>query len=211
LVIVRIDEKYLDISTNERAFRLESYRSSGTVSSAFQTQLRCYFVTQCEFVVKNPNAEEAMDITKVADKTFIEKVATSTLELFERIMQSVLERTGPVIELHESESTRCKRLVIGYRQGSTQSFFSAMSDLYHYYELYSARKYVENFSNGVTIMSFYLLPIRDSKSLPIEHTILQIMKEASLIYCLPSTPLQYFFQTGTLSGKHLELCLPNSL
>lgn len=28
-------------------------------------------------------------------------------------------------------------------QQSTQQFFSAMSDLYHYYELYSTRKYVE--------------------------------------------------------------------
>lgn len=81
-----------------------------------------------------------------------------------------------------------------------------MSDLYHYYELFSARKYVENFSNGITVMSIYLLPVpRPTKSLPIEHTILQIMKEASLLYCLSSTPLQNFFQTGTLSGKFLIL------
>lgn len=74
-----------------------------------------------------------------------------------------------------------------------------MSDLYHYYELYSVRKYVENFSNGVTILSLYLLPARESHSPPIEHSILQIMKEASLIFCLPSTPLHILFKTGVLS------------
>jgi glutamate dehydrogenase len=57
----------------------------------------------------------------------------------------VLARTGPVIEMYEVDGTREKRLVIGYRQGSTKSFFSAMSDLYHYYDLYSTRKYVGTF------------------------------------------------------------------
>jgi len=195
----KIDEKYLDISNKQKAYRLESYRSSGTVSSAFKTQLRCYFVTECDFVSLNPTPEEARDIYKVSDKVFLSKAAPNTLELYERVMNLALDRTGPVIELHESEDSRCKRLVVAYRQGSTQSFFSAMSDLYHYYELYSIRKYVENFSNGVTILSIYLLPIRESHSPPIEHSILQIMKEASLIFCLPSTPLHILFKTGVLS------------
>lgn len=74
-----------------------------------------------------------------------------------------------------------------------------MSDLYHYYELYSTRKYVENFSNGVTIMCLYLSPMANSKAPPIEHSVLQIMREASLIYCLPTTALQPLFRSGTLS------------
>jgi glutamate dehydrogenase len=48
-------------------------------------------------------------------------------------------------------------------------------------------------------MSLYLNPLPNSSSAPIEHTIHQVIKEASLIYCLPTTPLQYFFQTGKLS------------
>jgi glutamate dehydrogenase len=38
------------------------------------------------------------------------------------------------------------------RMGGTKKFFSALSDLYHFYGLYSARKYVEQFANGVTII-----------------------------------------------------------
>lgn len=74
-----------------------------------------------------------------------------------------------------------------------------MSDLYHYYELYTTRKYVEQFSNGVTICSFYLNQVPNSKAAPIESSIFQVIKEASLIYCLPTTPLQSFFQSGQLS------------
>jgi glutamate dehydrogenase len=74
-----------------------------------------------------------------------------------------------------------------------------MSDLYHFYDLYTTRKYVEQFSNGVTIYSFYLHQVPNSKSPPIESTIYQVMKEASLLYCLPTTPFQPFFQSGALS------------
>lgn len=67
-------------------------------------------------------------------------------------MWSVLERHGPVIELFQVENSIEKRVVIGYKMGTTQHFFSALSDLYHFYSLYSARKYVEQFANGVTII-----------------------------------------------------------
>ncbi|KAI9216993.1 Glutamate/Leucine/Phenylalanine/Valine dehydrogenase-domain-containing protein, partial [Blastocladiella britannica] len=195
----RIDEKYLDNSNTGKAYRLETYRSLGTVSSSLATQLRCYFVAQCQFVKATPTKEEEGDIRLVADKTFLEKATENTLDVYQHVMRHALERTGPVIEMFEVEGSREKRLVVGYRQESTRTFFSAMSDLYHYYDLFSTRKYVEQFSNGVTIMSFYLNPIPNSKAPPIEHSIFQVIKEASLIYCLPTTPLQSFFQSGKLS------------
>ncbi|ORZ31905.1 Glutamate/Leucine/Phenylalanine/Valine dehydrogenase-domain-containing protein [Catenaria anguillulae PL171] len=195
----RVDNKYIDNSTTEKAYRLETYRSLGTVSSQLATQLRCYFVAQCQFVKTNPTKEEEGDIRMVADKTFLEKATENTLDVYQNVMRNVLERTGPVIEMYEVEGSREKRLVIGYKQRTTRTFFSAMSDLYHYYDLYSTRKYVEQFSNGVTIMSLYLNPIPNSKAPPIEHSIYQVIKEASLIYCLPTTPLQSFFQSGKLS------------
>lgn len=68
-----------------------------------------------------------------------------------------------------------------------------MSDLYHFYGLYSARKYVEQFANGVTIISMYLNPVPNTRAPPIEHSIHQVVREASLLYCLPDNP---FFTVG---------------
>ncbi|KAL1916544.1 uncharacterized protein VTP21DRAFT_5735 [Calcarisporiella thermophila] len=195
----RIDSKYLDNSSTELSFRVESYRSTGTVSSLLNHQLRCYFVKKCHFVNPNPTAEEEADIRQISDKTFLEKATENTLEIYQNMVRKVLQRTGPVIEMFEVENSRERRLVIGYRQRSTQQFFSAMSDLYHYYDLYSTRKYVEQFSNGVSILCLYLNQVPNTQSPPIEHSIYQVIKEASLIYCLPTTPLQFFFQTGQLS------------
>lgn len=106
----RIDAKYLD---GDKPYRLETYRSQGTVSSASSTQLRCYFVTRCNYPadIKDPR-----DIRQVGDVTFLSKATPHTLALYERVMQQAMDRTGPVIEMLDVEgSSRCKRLVIGYR------------------------------------------------------------------------------------------------
>ncbi|KAF9941857.1 NAD-dependent glutamate dehydrogenase [Modicella reniformis] len=161
--------------------------------------LRTYFVRQCVFVNPKPTKEQEIDIRETADKSFLEKATENTLEIYSNVMKMALSRTGPVIEMFEVEGSRERRLVIAYKQQTTQSFFSAISDLYHYYDLYSTRKYVEQFSNGITIISLYLNQIPKSTAPPIEHSIHQIIKEASLIYCLPTTPLQSFFQTNKLS------------
>jgi glutamate dehydrogenase len=48
-----------------------------------------------------------------------------------------------------------------------------------------------------------LHPVPQSKAAPIEHSIYQVMKEASLLYCLPKTPLQQYFQTNKLSVQEM--------
>lgn len=242
----RIDALYLDPSVSDKAYRMESYRSQGVLlSNAVRAQLRCYFIKKCQFVNATAAGKgqlqehDLMDIRTVSDATFLAKATPSTLELYQAVIRAVLQRTGPVIELVEnSEGThhyrqhqsgsfssssfaiKTKRIIIGYRQKSTQEYFSALSDLYHYYRLYSTRKYVENFANGVTIVCLYLAPLSANPSygnnedtrragdsgenifndIPsIEHSIIQVMKEASLLFCLPRTPLQEYFQTGRLS------------
>lgn len=111
---------------------------------------------------------------------------------------------------------------------------SALSNLYHFYSLYSTRKYVgmylpaslsyspflssiihttlliyyshlhlshrttEHFSNGITIISLYLNPLPNSNAPPIEHSIFQVMKEVSLLYCLPDNP----FFSSTVGSRH---------
>lgn len=86
--------------------------------------------------------------------------------------------------------------------GGTSKFFSALSNLYHFYSLYSARKYVEQFSNGITIIGIYLNPLPGANAPPIEHSIFQVMKEASLLYCLPDNP--FFYASGDMNAHAVQ-------
>ncbi|OAX40431.1 NAD-specific glutamate dehydrogenase [Rhizopogon vinicolor AM-OR11-026] len=201
---LRIDSLYLDNSTPSNCYRLETYRSTGVISSIAPQQLRCYFITKCNFSSTQPpsaRTDGRTDIRAVSDTAFLERASPYILEVYQKIMWQVEGRYGPVMEVFEVEGTRERRLVIGYKMGGTSRFFSALSHLYHFYQLYSARKYVEQFSNGITIISLYLNPMPESTAAPIEHSILQVMKEASLLYCLPDNP---FFLDSVNSGHAVQ-------
>ncbi|KAF9778587.1 NADH-dependent glutamate dehydrogenase [Thelephora terrestris] len=193
----RIDALFLDNVKSDQPFRLETYRSQGSISVTASQQLRCYFVNKCKFPSPPPTftrTDGKTDIRAVSDPVFLEKASENTLEVYQKILWNVESRYGPVMEVFEVEGSREKRLVIGYKRGGTSKFFSALSNLYHFYSLYSARKYVEQFSNGITIISLYLNPLPNVKDAPpIENSIHQIMKEASLLYCLPDNS---FFTPG---------------
>ncbi|KAE9389819.1 NAD-specific glutamate dehydrogenase [Gymnopus androsaceus JB14] len=186
----RIDTLFLDNSKPNNAYRLETFRSAGSISATASQQLRYYFINKCVFpdTPATKDAEGRTNINSVSDKGFLEKASENTLEIYQKIMWSVEQRYGPVMEVFEVEGSRERRLVIGYKMGGTTTFFSALSNLYHFYSLYSARKYVEQFSNGITIISLYLNPVPNSNAPPIEHSIFQVMKEASLLFCLPENP-----------------------
>lgn len=50
----------------------------------------------------------------------------------------------------------------------------------------------------MTIISLYLRPLPDANAPPIEHSIFQVVKEASLLFCLPDNP---YFQAKS-DGSH---------
>ncbi|KAK9246544.1 Glutamate/Leucine/Phenylalanine/Valine dehydrogenase-domain-containing protein [Lipomyces tetrasporus] len=200
----RIDAKYLNGSGKNRAYRVETFRSVtkavDNVTEDEPQQFRCYFVYKCKY----PDVEVApgeVNMQKISDKLFYEKASENTKNIYKSVIElAVRQVSGPVIEMFEIEGTRERRLIIGYRQRSASNYFSAISDLYHYYGLTSTRKYVEQFRNGVTVMCIYLSPSpKSSKYPPIEHSIHQVIKEASLLYCLPKNLYQPLFAEGELS------------
>ncbi|KAK7532583.1 NAD-specific glutamate dehydrogenase [Phyllosticta citricarpa] len=198
----RIDSKYLNGSAGSNLYRVETFRSGGLLPGGQEQQLRCYFVYQCDFANPNPGADETQ-IEKIGEKRFLQKATKNTKEIYQQAIENAVARTGPVIECFDIEGSREKRLVIAFKQGSALGLFSALSDLYHYYGLTSSRKYVEQFSNGYTVMSMYLRhspsSVSSARYPPIEASIHQIIKEVSLLYCIPQNKLQAHFASGRLS------------
>jgi glutamate dehydrogenase len=87
-----IDARYLNGSTPARAYRLETFRSTSTISST--RQIRCYFVTKCDFVDPNPTVEELHDLRVCGDKHFLEKVTENTLEIYQGVVHDVFQQSG---------------------------------------------------------------------------------------------------------------------
>jgi len=196
----RIGKKYLH-TKGSASYRVESFRSETPMPGSEGQQLRCYFIYRCEFANPNPNPSET-NIDIIGDKRFLQKATQNTRAIYQEILQIASTRTGPVIEFFDIENSKDKRLVLAYKRGSALGLFSALSDLYHYYGLTTSRKYVEQFSNGYTVMSLYLRQLpgaAGAKHPPIEASIHQIIKEVSLLYCIPQTKFQTLFATSRLS------------
>ena len=196
----RLEQKYLDGSRGLNSYRVETFRSPSRLPGTADQSLRCYFVYQTSFKNKNPDPNETR-IDVLGDERFLQKTSQNTRGIYQHVMDTAVSRTGPVIDMYDVEGTREKRLIVGFKQGSALGMFTALSDLYHYYGLTSSRKYVEQFSNGITIMSIYLKPAPkvEGKHPPIEASIHQIMKEVSLLYCIPQNRLSTHFKSGRLS------------
>ncbi|KAK0363927.1 NAD-dependent glutamate dehydrogenase [Friedmanniomyces endolithicus] len=196
----RLEQKYLDSSRGSASYRVETFRSPSKLLGGGEQALRCYFVYQASFKNKNPAPDET-SIDELGDVRFLQKTTPNTRAVYQRVMEAVVSRTGPVIDMYDVEGSREKRLVVAFKQGSAIGLFTALSDLYHYYGLTSSRKYVEQFSNGITILSIYLRPAphAESRHPPIEASIHQITKEVSLLYCIPQSRFQAHFTNGRLS------------
>jgi glutamate dehydrogenase len=200
----RLEAKYLDGPLGNKRFRVETFRSAGNLTGTptSKASLRCYFVYQCDFKEPNPGPlETRLDL--IGDKTFLDKATPNTMRIYEEILELAVGRTGPIIQTFDSPTSREKRLVVAYRQGTALGIFSALSDLYHHYGVISSRKYVEQFSNGITIICMYLKPIPgqslDTKFPPIDQSIHQIAKDVSLLYCIPQHEFQVLFARSCLS------------
>jgi glutamate dehydrogenase len=199
----RLEAKYLD-HTGKSKYRVETFRSPGVLGASPNSKatLRCYFVYQCIFK-SDPETTDPHEtrLEVIADNGFLSKATPNTKQIYQEIIELAVSRTGPVIEVFDMEGTAEKRLVIAFRSRTARGIFSALSDLYHYYGVTSSRKYVEQFANGITVMSIYLKPAfnLDGKFPSIEQSIHQITKEISLLYCLPHNKLHAQFATGDLS------------
>lgn len=198
----RLESKYLDASTN-KVFRVETFRSptnlAGTGSS--KTTMRCYFVYQCQFVDPNPSPNETR-LEIISDQLFLAKATKNTKQIYKDIIELAVSRTGPVIEVFDIEGSKEVRLVVAFRRRTAAGMFSALSDLYHYYGVTSSRKYVEQFSNGISVICLYLKPavnLEPKRFPPLSASINQITKEISLLYCIPQNKFQDLFASGKLS------------
>ncbi|KAH7308077.1 NAD-dependent glutamate dehydrogenase [Stachybotrys elegans] len=199
----RLEAKYLDHQGKSK-YRVETFRSPAVIgaSPSSKATLRCYFVYQCLFK-QNPEDTDPNEtrLEVIADHGFWQKATKNTKQVYQDIINQSVNRTGPVIEVYDIEDSAEKRLVVAFRTRTARGLFSALSDLYHYYGVTSSRKYVENFANGITVMSLYLRPAMNLEGYfpPLDESIHQITKEISLLYCLPQNKFHGLFTTGELS------------
>ncbi|WBW72588.1 NAD-dependent glutamate dehydrogenase Gdh2 [Schizosaccharomyces osmophilus] len=203
-----ISKRYLDNPNDDApSFRIESFTSTANIdrASTENSNISTFLVNKCNFVDPSDNLSSNQKIPKIAcvsDKTFLEKASEHTIQTYQNIMDTVLTRFGPAVGVFKHQQRSEIRLVIGYRRGSIMRFYPSISNLLRYYGLSSFRTYIEQFSNGVTIICYNFKSDsfkNTASSASIEELFGQITKEASLLYCMPHTDIDSMFTSSKLS------------
>lgn len=203
-----IDDKYIDPSNSvENSYRAEffqtelNFRSDALLSGIYEKnpEILKNQLIKCYFIYKNTynKMSKSNEIEKIGDSTFLKIASKNTKNLYQEIINNVLQTTGPVIRHYPVEDSEEVRVIIGFRQKSAPRYNSALSDLTNYYNLKISRKYVEQFSNGVTIISMYINS--NNRKNPVDLSIYQVIKEASLLYTIPHNYFHEIFVNGKFS------------
>lgn len=193
----RIDERYLNSSSKEKLYRVELFRAP-----LGKDHIRLHFVYRTQFP-----ENKATDLSGLAayddlgaldafsDSTFSKIALPHTKNLYARILSETPSTMGPVIHHYDVDGSKEHRLVIAFHQNTSTNYCSALSALLSYYKLTETRRYVEQFLCGVTVVSLYIEA--DASAHP-ALLVQQVVKEASLLYCLPNNDFASFFRDSSL-------------
>lgn len=182
-----IDDKFFDIN-DDASYRMESFNS--TLNSG--ESVKCHFVYKNSF-----NKESGTTIDSISDKTFTNIASPYTKTLYTEVLDQLHTTEGPVIKHYTLASNGEVRIIIGFKKGSSQRYNSALSTLAKYYGITINRKYIENFSNGYSIISMYLE--KNNGLIGSDITTFQLIKEASLLYVVPNNKFYHKFESGEWS------------
>lgn len=118
---------------------------------------------------------------------------------YQDVVAEASSRLAPSIRVFQQSADNVL-LLVGFKAGSTHSYFTGISDVYRHYDLFAIEKYVEPFSNGIVVYAFQLGGVGDRK---VETVMPALMRDCSLHYVLPRTSLTPLLTRGLLSVHHV--------
>lgn len=184
-----IDDQFFDNTTDASTYRMESFNSTLTSGES----VKCHFVYKNDFT----KVDAGSSIDSISDNTFAKIASTYTKTLYSEVLQELDSTEGPVIKHYTLAANGEVRIVIGFKRGTSQRYNSALSTLAKYYGITINRKYIENFSDGHSIISMYLS--NTNGLIGSDITTFQLTKEASLLYTVPNNKFYYKFESGEWS------------
>lgn len=196
----RVDDKYLDNSGTDSVYRTESFYSPFDQ----ENNVKCQFVYRCQFPQVEGVDSQTTALDLIGDTTFMRIASPHTKMLYGEVISEAVRATGPIIKHFNLPHSAEHRVIIGYRQKTSPRYNSALSALCDYYKLKITRRYVEQFANGVSVVSMYITPSDEHDTVQSDVSIHQLIKEASLLYSIPNNMFYNHFVKGEMS---LQECI----
>eukprot|EP00301_Raphidiophrys_heterophryoidea_P000173 c10090_g2_i1.p1 GENE.c10090_g2_i1~~c10090_g2_i1.p1 ORF type:complete len:1136 (+),score=350.29 c10090_g2_i1:83-3409(+) len=197
--------KHRPVKTRD-LFRVQCYRSQNPVSENAELYLWFFFVEKASFLADAPEHDpenlalkENRSLNQIGNTAMIGSLSANLKTLYEGMLARAEKGLGPVIEVIP-EDKGVYRLVVCYRSDSSQGYFSTLTNIVKAHKTISVRKELDPLY-GFNFVSLFLQP-EDSQRNWAKH----ITEDASLLYCIPTTPFSYLFHFGELSAFEVTYC-----
>lgn len=193
-------------------FRLKVFRSSGAIGPDMDFQLRFYLLHRPKYPENSSNADLSKEnrFSVIADADFMKRSSANTKRIYQDLIVKVIAQPYAVLFDSKVQSGENEhRICLAYRQGTTHSVMSFFTDLYHGLRLFSTKKFVEQFANGITIISVYLKPTEECDGGVCESSeflkrIEKIKEGLYTLLVLPRTSLTPLFREHMLNAGEVS-------
>jgi glutamate dehydrogenase len=171
------------------------FRTAGGVSEDSDIHLRLYFLTEPQYANPKPTSNNIQDI---ADTEFLRTVDIHKKNQIQSLIEEASNKVGPVVRIFDTELPEQKCLLVVFQTGTTHSFFSGVTDVYHSLGMKSSTKYVEQFANGMTLFYLNLTTVLPNVTMDVDF-IRELINQTTLTYMLARTSLTPLLVNGVLS------------
>lgn len=187
-------------------WRINMYRSAGTVAANVPVQLRFYFLVRPNFPASGATFLHESRLQAISDISFFRNTSSKTHQLYDLMIQEAVSQLHPVVRVQETQVRGEMRLVVAYAHGSTNSLFSSLNTLFFKNGLFANKKYLESFANGVKIISAYLRPLPPTEPPSAELVAprcANLLEQVSVVFVLPNTLLTQHFTNQEVSANEM--------
>jgi len=174
------------IESHYPSFRLQSYRCQGY-------PLRFYLVTQPHFTPRSEKTEPIFE--EVASQEFLSTSPRKTIDRYHRLWKKLRECDVPRIMFSGLAKQGETRIMVGMGRDAAKGFFTNYTFLMRKYRSHINREYVEPFSDGTIIFSFYLDRLKEEIELD------RLFQDISMAAILHPGPLAELFYSGEFSAE----------
>jgi glutamate dehydrogenase len=188
----RIERRYL---STDGPFSVKYFLSKGTASPTNRQRIAILMVQHGDYVNSKPKESES-DIWELSTGSFLKERQTQTISRYENVLRKTNNAIGPVSLIEERPLENQTVLYTAFRNSFDPQYIG-VSNLLRQFNFKVDKSYVESFSSGVRVHSFYLEGLVGDAMAP-------FIEAANLSWIIPaSSPLLPLVEQGKLTLEEM--------
>lgn len=184
-------ENYISEVPDGYSFNLTYLCSNGTSLPQGKNRLSMYIVQSAPYVEPKV-ADDETNIWHVASGTFLRNKSLEIRSRYQETIRDAVGKLEPIFKVYHQTKDGTTPVILTIRHSQKASFLQRFTEVLKFHQLNCSKKFIETFSNGIVVYSFYLASNDTNK-------ISQFLDHIQLLCVVPGSSMRGLFLDGTLT------------